>query len=107
MPITGMVGARTSLLVKNLVPERRKMIKDVREDVFSFMDKHNFKYVPSVSNHFMADPGRPADDVVMALRMEKVYIGRKWPVWPTHVRVSIGTQAEMDKFKAAYLKVMA
>ncbi len=106
MPITGMIGARVSLTVKNVVPERRKLIKDVREDVFAFMDKNNFKYVPSVSNHFMAETGRPANDVIMALRMEKVYIGRSWPVWPTHVRVSIGTQDEMNKFKAAYAKVM-
>ncbi len=106
MPITGMIGAHVSLKVKNLVPERRKIIKDVRDDVFAFMDKNNFKYVPSVSNKFMAETGRPANDVIMALRMEKVYIGRSWPVWPTHVRVSIGTQDEMNKFKAAYLKVM-
>jgi histidinol-phosphate aminotransferase len=106
MPITGMIGANVSLKVKNLVPERRKIIGDVRNDVFAFMDKNNFKYVPSVSNKFMADTGRPANDVIMALRMEKVYIGRSWPVWPTHVRVSIGTQDEMNKFKAAYLKVM-
>jgi histidinol-phosphate aminotransferase len=101
-----MIGANTSLKVKNLVPERRKIIGDVRNDVFAFMDKNNFKYVPSVSNKFMADTGRPANDVIMALRMEKVYIGRSWPVWPNHVRVSIGTQDEMNKFKAAYLKVM-
>jgi histidinol-phosphate aminotransferase len=106
LPVTGMIGASTSLKVKNLVPERRKIIKDVREDVFAFMDKNNFKYVPSVSNKFMADAGKPYDDVIMALRNEKVYIGRGWPVWPTHVRVSIGTQDEMNKFKAAYLKVM-
>jgi histidinol-phosphate aminotransferase len=106
MPITGTVGARVSLTVKNLVPERRKIIKDVREDVFAFMDKNNFKYVPSLSNKFMADTGRPANETIMALRMEKVYIGRSWPVWPNHVRVSIGTQDEMNKFKAAYLKVM-
>ena len=106
MPITGMIGANTSLKVKNLVPERRKIIGDVRNDVFAFMDKNKFKYVPSVSNKFMADTGRPANDVIMAMRMENVYIGRSWPVWPNHVRVSVGTQDEMNKFKAAYLKVM-
>ncbi|MGC4050601.1 MAG: hypothetical protein QM757_14590 [Paludibaculum sp.] len=42
-----------------------------------------------------------------ALANEKIYIGRVWPIWPTHVRVSIGTQDEMNKFKAALVKVMA
>jgi len=107
MPVTGMVGAHASLTVKNLVPERRKVIKDVREDVFAFMDKHKFSYVPSVSNKFMVDVKRPGNEIVLALRQEKVYIGRVWPTWPTHVRVSVGTQDEMNKFKAAFLKVMA
>jgi histidinol-phosphate/aromatic aminotransferase/cobyric acid decarboxylase-like protein len=53
------------------------------------------------------DVKRPATEVIMALRNEKVYIGRPWPVWPTSVRVSVGTQDEMSKFKAAFLKVMA
>jgi histidinol-phosphate/aromatic aminotransferase/cobyric acid decarboxylase-like protein len=89
------------------VPERRKIIADVRNDVFAWMDKHNFKYVPSVSNKFMADTGRPAREVIEAMQKEKVYIGRPWPVWPNHVRISIGTQEEMNKFKTAFLKVMA
>ena len=45
--------------------------------------------------------GTYAHDVKAMLAAEKVFIGRTWPVWPTMVRVSIGTQAEMDKFKAA------
>jgi histidinol-phosphate aminotransferase len=106
LPVTGMVGATVSLKQKNLVTERRKIIKDVREDVFAFMDKNNFKYVPSVSNKFMADAGRPGAEMMAALRNEKIYIGRVWPSWPTFVRVSIGTPDEMAKFKTAYKKVM-
>ena len=107
LPVTGMVAATASLKSKNLVPERRKIIGDVRADVFSFLDKHNFKYVPSVSNKFMVDVGRPGAQIIEAMRQEKVYIGRVWPSWPTWVRVSIGTGEEMNKFKTAFLKVMA
>jgi histidinol-phosphate aminotransferase len=107
LPVTGMVGAIASLKAPNLVLERRKIIKDVREDVFAFLDQHNFKYVPSVSNKFMLDTARPGHEIIRAMAGEKVYIGRVWPVWPTYVRVSIGTRDEMAKFKAAFLKVMA
>jgi len=107
LPVTGMVGATASLKSKNLVPERRKIIADVRADVLSFLDQHNFKYIPSVSNKFMVDVGRPGGQIIEAMRKEKVYIGRVWPSWPTYVRVSIGTQEEMNKFKTAFLKVMA
>jgi histidinol-phosphate aminotransferase len=107
LPVTGMAAATASLKSKKLVPERRKIIGDVRADVLGFLDKHNFKYVPSVSNKFMVDVKRPGGEIAEAMRKEKVYIGRVWPSWPTYVRVSIGTQDEMNKFKTAFLKVMA
>jgi histidinol-phosphate aminotransferase len=107
LPVTGMAAATASLKSKTLVPERRKIIEGVRNDVFSFLDKHKFKYVPSVSNKFMVDVKRPGGEIIEAMQKEMVYIGRVWPSWPTYVRVSIGTQEEMNKFKAAFLKVMA
>ncbi len=107
LPVTGMIGANASLKVKDLVPKRRKIIADVREDVFSFLSKNNFKFVPSVSNKFMVDVGRPGEQVIEAMRKQKVYIGRVWPSWPTYVRVSVGTQDDMNKFKSAFLNVMS
>jgi histidinol-phosphate aminotransferase len=107
LPVTGMVGATASLKVKTLVPERRKIIKDVREDVFAFLQKNNITFVPSVSNCFMLDAKMPARRLINAMKKEKIYIGRVWPVWPTHARISIGTKEEMAKFKVALLKVMS
>jgi histidinol-phosphate aminotransferase len=107
LPSMGMAAAAASLKSKDLVPVRRKIIKEVREDTLSFMDKHGFKYVPSVSNKFMVDVGKPGNEIIMALRKEKIYIGRVWSSWPNHVRVSVGTADEMAKFKTAFLKVMA
>ena len=106
LPLTGMVGATASLKVKNLVPERRKIIKDIREDVFAFLQKNNITFVPSVSNCFMIDAKMPARRLVNGMQKEKVYIGRVWPAWPTYARVSVGTRDEMAKFKTALIKVM-
>jgi histidinol-phosphate aminotransferase len=107
MPITGMAAASASLQVKTLIPERRKYMADVREDTFSFLQKGNFTFVPSKSNCFMIDVKRPGGQIVSAMQKEKVYIGRVWPAWPNHVRVSVGTMEEMKKFQTAFLKVMA
>jgi histidinol-phosphate aminotransferase len=104
MPITGMVGANTSLKVKSLVPERKANLKIVREDTFAFLEKNNIKYMPSVSNCFMMDTKRPGMQFVEAMRKEKVFIGRVWPAWPTWARVTVGTGEEMKKFQAACLK---
>jgi histidinol-phosphate/aromatic aminotransferase/cobyric acid decarboxylase-like protein len=107
MPITGMAAASASLEAKHVVPERRKIIANIRENVFESLEKNRFSYVPSVSNCFMLDVKRPGQEIVNALRLEKIYIGRVWPSWPNHVRVTVGTQEEMDKFKVAFRKVMA
>ena len=107
MPITGMAAASASLEAKYLIPERRKLIGDVREETYSFLDKNNFKYVAGKSNCFMIDVKRPVREVITALQAEKVYVGRPWPVWPTHMRVTVGLAEEMKKFQAAFQKVMA
>jgi histidinol-phosphate/aromatic aminotransferase/cobyric acid decarboxylase-like protein len=55
----------------------------------------------------MADVKRPGKEVIAAMAKDHVYIGRTWPVWPTYVRVTIGTKEEMARFKTSFSKVMA
>ncbi len=107
LPVTAMIGATTSLKVKTLVPERRKIIKDIREDTLAFLDQHHIHYVPSVSNKFMVDVKRPGREFIDLMAKENVYVGRVWPSWPTYVRVTVGSREDMAKFKTAFLKVMA
>jgi len=108
MPITGMVAASTSLKVKDLIPTRRKIIGGVREDTLSFLTAKGYTVVPSVSNKFMVDLRTDPKPVIAKLATDHhVYIGRVWPVWPTYVRVSVGTKEEMERFKTAFVKVMA
>lgn len=107
LPVTGMIGAMTSLTTKGLVESRRKLNKQVRDDTFAFLDKNKFQFVPSDSNCFMLDAKRPATELVKAMAKEKVFIGRVWPAWPNHARITVGTADEMQKFQKALLKVMA
>lgn len=106
LPITGLAGATASMRVKTLVAERRKINADVRADTLEFLQKNKFSFVPSESNKFMLQVNRPGQEVTQAMAKEKVYIGRVWPIWPTYVRVSVGTMEEMAKFKTAIMKVM-
>jgi histidinol-phosphate aminotransferase len=107
LPSAAMAAATASLKSANLVSARRQTIAKLRENCLDFLKSHQFDVVPSVSNKFMVDVKRPATEVVQALRQEKVYIGRVWPIWPTFCRVTVGTQAEMEKFQTAFLKVTA
>ena len=34
-----------------------------------------------------------------------VVIGRAWPVWPTRVRVTVGTAGEMARFREVFAQV--
>jgi histidinol-phosphate/aromatic aminotransferase/cobyric acid decarboxylase-like protein len=104
---TAMVAATASLKVPHLVEDRRKEISETRDQTIAFLKGKGFSVVPSVSNKFMVDARKPAQEIIAAMRREKVYIGRAWPIWPTHVRISVGTPQEMEIFKGAFLKVTA
>jgi histidinol-phosphate aminotransferase len=106
LPITGLACATASLKAKSLVAERRGINKRVRENTFAFLQKKGIQYIPSETNFFMMEVHRPGTEFAQALMAQKVMIGRVWPAWPTKVRVTVGTQEEMDKFTAAVSKVM-
>jgi len=36
-----------------------------------------------------------------------VIVGRVWPIMPTYVRITVGTEEEMAKFQTAFQKVMS
>ena len=107
LPVTGVAAACASLKDTDLVPARRKIIADTRNSTFAWLDAKGYKYIPSVSNCFMIDTGRPGKQVMAAMQAQDVYIGRVWPIWPNSVRITVGTPAEMAKFQVAFDKVMS
>lgn len=107
LPITGLACATASMKVKTSIAERRAINKRVRENTFEFLDKQKIKYVPSEANFFMMEVGRPGAEFAKAMAAQKIIIGRVWPAWPTKVRVTLGTQEEMEKFKASLVRLWA
>jgi histidinol-phosphate aminotransferase len=105
MPVTAMAAAHAMLRDPDLVPARKRRNADRRAAVMRFFEEHGFTYTPSVSNKLMVDARMPTAQVIDGLKQRKVYVGRPWPVWPTHVRVSIGTDEEMTRFETAFLEV--
>ena len=106
MPITGVVAATASLRDASLVAERRHINATVRQQTFQWLDRNGFTYIPSESNCFMVDVKRPGQEVRDAMAKENVMIGRIWPIMPTWVRITVGTQQEMAKFQTAFAKAM-
>jgi histidinol-phosphate aminotransferase len=107
MPITGSAAARASLLDADLVPTRKKIIGDTRRDTIAWLKANGYKvYGDSQTNCLMIETGHVGASVIKAMKAKNVWIGRVWPIWPTAVRISIGTPQEMAKFKVAFKQVM-
>jgi histidinol-phosphate aminotransferase len=106
MPATATAAARAALGEHALIEARKRANAARRTDLMRFFDAHGFRYTPSVANHLMVDARMPTPDVIARMRQRNVYVGRPWPVWPTHVRVSIGSTSDMELFKRAFLEVV-
>jgi histidinol-phosphate aminotransferase len=106
MPATATAAARAALGEHEVLEARKRGNAARRTDLMRFFDAHGFRYTPSVANHLMVDARMPTPDVIAAMKQRNVYVGRPWPVWPTHVRVSIGSAPDMERFKSAFLEVV-
>jgi histidinol-phosphate aminotransferase len=106
MPITAMVAATASLNDGSLATERKRINTRVRQQTFDWLDRNGYSYIPSHSNCFMLDVKRPAKAVIDAMAKQNIFIGRIWPVMPTYTRITVGTQAEMERFQAVLKRVM-
>ena len=107
LPAAGMVAATASLKNKDLVGQRRKALAEARKDLFAWLDRKGYAYIPSEANMVLIDSKKPGRETAKAMLDDhKVAIGRSWASLPTHVRVTIGTAAEMEKFKAAFERVV-
>jgi histidinol-phosphate aminotransferase len=107
LPITALAAANVSLLDRDLVPTRKKIIGDTRRGTLSWLKANNYKVIgDSQSNCLMIDTGRKGRSVITAMQEKGVIIGRTWPIWPNAVRITVGTQAEMAKFQTAFKQVM-
>jgi len=107
LPVTAMAAAHAMLQEPDLVAARKRRNAETRADLMRFFEAHGFSYTPSVSNKLMVDARMPTQHVVDELKRRHVFVGRPWPVWPTHVRVSLGSRDDMQRFKAAFLEVTA
>ena len=105
MPVTAMAAARAMLGEPELIAARKRGNAARRADLMQFFEAHGFAFTPSVSNNLMVDARIPTTQVIEGLKKQGVWVGRPWPVWPTHVRVTIGSTEDMKRFKSAFLEV--
>jgi histidinol-phosphate aminotransferase len=105
--IMALVAALASLKDTEQVARGRKLNSEVKKSVCAELDALGYRYIPSQANFMMIDLRREVRPVISALRGRGVEVGRPFPALPNHLRVTLGTAAEMKTFMSAFREVMA
>jgi histidinol-phosphate aminotransferase len=110
LPVTATACAAASMKnIKTMMPERVAINKRNRELAFEQLDKLGVSYIPSNTNFFMMSvKGMTAEQVGKGMAAKKIMLAgaNRWPEWPNHIRVTVGTYEEMGKFNAAIASVV-
>jgi histidinol-phosphate aminotransferase len=100
-------GATATLKNKPAMEEVKRKTIEGREKIARDLRALGYEVIPSQTNFFMVGLRREVQPVINAFREEGVAVGRPFPPMTQHLRVSVGTQAEMDKFLAAFKEIMS
>lgn len=102
LAVTAMAAGIASLRDPQLVPQRRAENARVRAATIAWLEAKGYACLPSQSNCFMVDVKRDGQAFTQAMQRQGVLVGRSWPVWPRRVRITVGTEAEMLRFREAF-----
>ena len=109
MNVISYVGARAAVAAiqnrESIVSERRASLARTRRDLCAWLRERNVKYIEPHANFLMIDTGRNAREFGGAMPRLGVTPGRPFPPLDNMLRVTIGTDAEMAKFRDVFWKV--
>lgn len=106
IPYIGVRAAMAALQEKaTLVPERRKTNARVRAELCQWLDRNKVSYIPSHANFMMIDVKRDVRSFSASMFGEGVAVGRPFPPLNNMLRVTIGADDHMQRFRQAFLKV--
>jgi histidinol-phosphate aminotransferase len=105
--ITVKFGGAASLKDKEGQAKTKALNKQIRDDTIAKLKGLGYEVLPSEANFFMVGLKREVSDVAPEFQKRDVLVGRPFPPMTQHLRVSVGTQAEMDKFMTAFKEIMA
>jgi len=85
----------------------REWNRRVRDSLAADMKERGHSVIPSQANFVCVHVGRPVRPVIAAFRERGISIGRRFAGLPEHIRISLGSPEEMEKFTTAFDDVMA
>jgi histidinol-phosphate aminotransferase len=105
MNLMALVAARASLADSGFVAEGRRRNSATRAHVVETLGAMGYKVIPSDANFIMIDTRRQVRPLIAAMKSEGVHVGRLFPALPNHLRVTIGTPEEMQRFVDAFRRI--
>ncbi len=106
-PASTLLGGLASLEDPNVVPQRKADNARLRDQTITWLGQRGWHCTASQANCFMIDLRQPAQPLVERMAREQVLVGRVWPSWPNWMRVSVGDEADMRRFREAFARVTA
>jgi histidinol-phosphate aminotransferase len=104
--IMALTAAIASLNDPEQVPNGQRLNAQTKQFVLDEVGNLGYRNIPSQANFVMIDVKRPVQPLITALRERNVQVGRLFPALPTHMRVTIGKQSEMETFMTAFREVV-
>jgi len=104
--VMALAAASASLDDETQVTNGRKMNSEAKGYTLSELEKLGYKSIPSQANFIMFDCKKPVVPIIQAMKDKKVAVGRLFPAYPNHMRLTIGKQSEMESFVSAFKQVM-
>jgi histidinol-phosphate aminotransferase len=89
----------------NIVRERRAALGKTRRELCGWLRDRGVNFIEPHANFIMIDCGRTAREFIAAMPKLGVAPGRPFPPLDHMLRVTIGTDAEMAKFRDVFWKV--
>ena len=105
--IMALAAASASLDDADQVPNGQRLNNDSRTFTISELGKLGYETIPSQANFIMFDCKRPVVPLIQAMKQQNVQVGRLFPAFPNHMRVTIGKKPEMESFLNAFKQVTA
>jgi histidinol-phosphate aminotransferase len=85
----------------------KKVTLDLRKSTTQQLHQLGYDVIPSETNFFMVNLRRPVRSVLPEFEKRGVLVGRPFPPMNEHLRVSVGTADEMQRFVGAFKEIMA
>jgi histidinol-phosphate aminotransferase len=83
----------------------KRVTRELRDKTTAELQALGFSVIPSQTNFFMVHVKRHVVPLAEEFRKKGVLVGRPFPPMTEHLRVSVGTADEMNRFMAAFKEI--